>query len=118
MTRSAVDGFVSALPAGWKRDCCVELLADIRALPTPLQESIKWGNPHFDRHGAVTKWYVAKDWINVYFYKGHLLDDPGRCFEPTANSRMRMIKIIESRSLNRAAFTALLRTAVDLNSPA
>lgn len=69
------------------------MLVDIRALPVALAESIKWGNPYFEQRGAVVKWYVAKEWINVYFYKGHLLDDPQGVFELTDNCRMRTIKI-------------------------
>ena len=117
MSSADVDAFVSGLPTGWKRDACLVLLEEIRALPTPLAESIKWRNPFFDLHGAVLKWYVAKGWINVYFYKGHLLDDAEGLFEPTDDSRMRTIKITEARSLDRAIFAALLHAAVKLNSP-
>lgn len=117
MARSDVDAFITALPAGWRRDSCVAMLHDIRGLPIPLAESLKWRNPYFEHHGAVVKWYLATEWINVYFFKGYLLEDPDGCFEPTSNSRMRTIKISETTAMNRSAFTALLRSAVELNSP-
>jgi hypothetical protein len=93
------------------------MLDDIRALPVELDESIKWRNPNFDRDGAVVKWFLANEWINVIFYKGHLLDDRDGCFEPTDNIRMRTIKITEARPLDRSAWDRLLRAAVECNTP-
>lgn len=110
-----VDAFVRDLPSGWKRESCQAMLVDIRALPVALAESIKWGNPYFEQRGAVVKWYVAKEWINVYFYKGHLLDDPQGVFELTDNCRMRTIKITPARPLDRAPFAELLQAAVALD---
>lgn len=118
MSCADVDAFVRGLPAGWQRESCNVLLAAIRALPTGLDESIKWHNPFFEYRGAVVKWYVARDWVNVYFYKGYLLQDPGGVFEPTGNSRMRTIRISETRPLDQHAFVEMLRSAVALNARA
>jgi hypothetical protein len=113
---SDVDAFVRALPTGWQQRCCLEMLEDLRALPAPLDESLKWRNPHFDRGGAILKWYVAKEWINVYFYRGALLEDRRGCFEATDNTRMRTIKVSEQRPLDRDAFRDLLGQAVALDA--
>ncbi|MGO2004588.1 MULTISPECIES: DUF1801 domain-containing protein [Micrococcaceae] len=117
MSSVDVDAFVSGLAVGWQRDACLVLLEEIRALPTPLEESIKWRNPYFDYNGAVVKWYVAKAWINVYFYKGYLLEDSEGLFEQTDDLRMRTVKITQARPLDRVSIAALLDAAVELNTP-
>jgi hypothetical protein len=92
------------------------MLEDLRALREPLDESLKWRNPHFDGCGAVLKWYVAKEWINVYFYRGDLLEDRRGCFDATDNTRMRTIKVSKQRPLDRDAFRDLLGQAVGLDA--
>jgi hypothetical protein len=92
------------------------MIQDLRALPQPLDESLKWRNPHFDQGGAVLKWCVTKDWINVYFYRGALLEDRRGCSETTENTRMRTIKVSMKRPLDRDAFRHLLGQAVALNA--
>ncbi len=91
------------------------MLAEIRSADGPLSESLKWGNPYFSRHSAVLKWFVAKDWINVYFYRGHLMADPNGYFEPTQNARMRTLRVTADRIVAPSAFRELLDQAIRLD---
>ena len=109
-----VDRFVAALGEGWHRQTCTQLLEDIRGVAC-LGEHIKWGHPYFDRDGAaVTKWFCAKDWINVYFFRGRELADPQGLFEQSGNSRMLTVKVTPGSVLDRKAFRSLVRDAVAL----
>ncbi len=115
MTSAAIDNFVASLGSPWQRSACESLLAAIRSADQPLSESLKWGNPYFSRHSAVLKWFVAKEWINVYFYRGHLMADPDGYFEPTENARMRTLRITEERTVPPSAFRELLGEAIRLD---
>ncbi len=73
------------------------------------------GHPYFELHGnAVLKWYCAKAWINVYFFRGRELDDPDGLFEQSDNVKMLPIKITEGSSLEHDAFRQLVRAAAEL----
>ncbi len=112
--RNDVDRFVEALGEGWQRQACLELLEDVRDAAC-LGEHIKWGHPYFDHDGAaVTKWFCAKGWINVYFFRGRELADPQGLFERSTNSRMLTVKVTPNRLLDRNAFRDLVRRAVAL----
>lgn len=110
----SVDSFVDELE-GWQRLSYARLLSDIRAA-APFGEHIKWGNPYFEIDGsAVVKTFCAKDWINVYFFRGRELADPAGLFETTTNARMRTIRITSRTILDQAAFRDLLAGAVELS---
>lgn len=109
-----VDQFVDALPSDWQRPVCVRMLEDIRASAQPA-EYIKWGQPYFEADGsAVLKWFCAKRWINIYFFRGRELPDPMRLFEPSGNVKMLTVKVTPSGELNREAFRDLVRAAATL----
>ena len=116
MQTNVIDAFVQDLEPAWQRQQCAALLEKTRELCPRLRESLKWGQPHFDGNGAVLKWFCAKAWINVYFYRGHALHDPTKMFEPTDNKRLRTIKLTEQHQLDAASFTALLQQAYTLDS--
>lgn len=114
MVRTEVDRFVDSLGDDWRRQACAQLLEDVRA-SARLGEHIKWGHPYFDYAGAaVTKWFCARDWINVYFFRGRELLDPHGLFEPSANSRMLTVKVTDALDLDRNAFRDLVRAAATL----
>lgn len=110
----AVDQFVVSLPSDWQRIACAQLLEDIRA-SAHLTEHIKWGHPYFEADGsAVLKWFCAKEWINVYFFRGRELRDPHGLFEPSDNARMLTLKVTRGGDLDREAFCELVRDAAAL----
>ena len=118
MSREAVNRFVSCLEQRWQQDFCAELLRDIRAVRPPLDEAIKWHNPYFSGRAAVLKWYCAKDWINVYFYRGSELDDPDGVFAPSNSRRLRALRYSAGQGHPRSVFVPLLEQAVRLDAEA
>ena len=93
MSSAEVDAFVHGLDEEWKRRDCAAMVHIIRTLDVPLTESIKWGNPFFAGNKAVTKWFVAREWINVYFYQGQRLADPRGLLEASDTARMRTMRL-------------------------
>jgi len=111
-----VDSFVAGLGEGWQRAACGQLLEDIRAA-APFGEHMKWRHPYFELDGAaVLKWFCAKEWINVYFFRGRDLPDPCRMFQPSENSKMLTVKVTQTTDFDRTAFRDLLREAAALVS--
>ena len=113
MTRGEVDSFIDQLQRPWQQQG--ELLTIIRASSPELAESLKWGQPHFDGHGAVVKWYCATAWTNVIFYRGHRLDDVDALFEATGNVKMRTWRITADQPVDGQGFERLLVQAVALD---
>lgn len=109
-----VDGFVAALHEDWQRRACRRLLKEIRAA-APFGKHIKWRHPYFDLEGAaVLKWFCAKDWINVYFFRGRELRDPHGLFQPSDNSKMLTVKVTQATDLDSVTFRELVRAAAAL----
>lgn len=100
--------------SGWQHTYCTHIITSILAASPYIQSSIKWNNPYFDLHGSFIKLFVAKDWINIYFYKGHLLNS--NLFEKTDNNYMRTIKIYKDSKLDNTKFITLLDEAIKLNT--
>lgn len=107
-----VDSFIEEL-SGWQRKQCSLVVHIIRNSADGIAEDLKWGNPYFDLNGGFIKLFVAKDWINVYFYKGYLLQS--KLLEPSDNVKMRTVKIYPNKPLNKVEFTKLVDQAIKLN---
>ena len=113
----SVQNFIDALGTDWQRKACQELLDLQQAAEPNIDGAIKWQNPYFSYNGqALLKWYVAKEWINVYFFKGIQLDDPNGLFEETDNKAMRTVKLFENSELDKQAYEQLVKSALQLNA--
>jgi len=109
-----VDSFVAELREDWQRVACARLLKDIGAAG-PFGEHISWRHPYSELDGAaVLKWFCAKEWINVYFFRGRELSDQHRLFESSDNARMRTVRLAAATDLNRSEFQDLVQAAAAL----
>lgn len=85
--------YLAALVAPWPRETVRSITVAIREAGR-FDESIKWGNPYFAIDGrAAVKLFVARDWVNVYFYRGAELSDPSGLLEPGDQKRMRKMRV-------------------------
>lgn len=108
--------FIAQLSSDWQRRQCGQLLEIQEQVNSDIEGSIKWGNPFFSYHGqALLKWYCAKEWINVYFYKGIDIPDPAHMFEETDNKTMRTVKLFADTKLDSKAYAELVKAALQLN---
>jgi hypothetical protein len=111
-----IQQFIDNLSLNWQREVCQSLLELQQSVEPSVEGAIKWQNPYFSYNGqALLKWYCAKEWINVYFFKGIQLDDPHHLFEDTDNKAMRTIKLFVDTKLNTEAYKELVKEAVELN---
>ncbi len=88
-----IDEFLTTLSSPWPREDATSIVRMLRR-PDRVDEAIKWGNPFFSVNGhAVAKVFVARDWINVYFYRGTELADPDNLLGAKGNSAMMRLRV-------------------------
>ncbi|MEU6221962.1 DUF1801 domain-containing protein [Streptomyces sp. NPDC047022] len=108
--------YLAALESPWPREAASAVVDAIRSAG-PFDEAIKWGHPYFavnDR--AVVKIFTARDWINVFFYRGVELTDTAMLLEPDERARMRKTRILRGQPLPQC-FAALVAEARNLELP-
>jgi len=81
-------------------------------------EEWKWmGTPVWSHDGIITTGESYKDKVKLTFAKGALLKDPARLFNSSLDGNVRRaIDIHEGEEPDEAAFKALVRQAIALNS--
>jgi hypothetical protein len=103
------------------------MLAGIRELihqaDPHIQEEFKWvkpnsdGTPVWSHDGIVCTGESYKEVVKLTFARGATLPDPQKLFNSSlGGSTRRAIDIREGEKLNKAAFKALIRSAVAANS--
>ena len=107
-----VDQYIAGI-GDWRGQQLAKLREWIRAADPKLEESWKWGTPVFTRGGNVLALGAFKEHVKVNFFEGAALPDPKKLFNARLEAqRSRGIDLHEGESLDRAAFTALVRAAV------
>ena len=111
-----IDRYVAGF-GDWRGRQLAQLREWIRAADPELEESWKWGTPVFTRGGNVLALGAFKDHVKVNFFEGAELPDPKKLFNAGLDAKSsRGIDLHEGESLERAAFTALVRAAVALDA--
>jgi hypothetical protein len=93
-----------------QRDLCKaarELLGT--ALPA-AREDVKWGFPTWVGNGNIVAIAPYADHVNLQFYQGASLPDPGRNLEGTGKA-LRHVKLHHAKDLKTPAVKALVRAA-------
>ena len=110
----------------WREETLARMRALILEADPEMIEERKWkkaanpdGVPAFSHHGIVCTGETYRDKVKLTFAKGAALEDPGGLFNAGLDSgTRRAIDIHEGEKVDAAAFKALVRAAVALNSPA
>ena len=81
-----------------------------------IQETIKWGFPHFEHLGIVGSMAAFKRHVNFGFWKANLLGDPHKLFQPVGNTSMGAAKVTDVSELpSDKILLETIREAVSLN---
>ena len=97
------------------RPLAVELRRMFLEAAPDLRESIKWGNPCFEK--KVRIFYIASQadkYLTLGLWQGALLPNPDGLIEGTGK-RMRHVKIRSLEDLKAAALGRIIRQAVELD---
>ena len=86
----------------------------IRDADPELTNSIKWGNPAYEKQGLVCYLAATKAYISLGFFNGAVLADPEGILEGKGK-KLRHIKVRELRDIHEERISAWVREAVTLN---
>ena len=79
-----------------------------------LTETIKWGNPTFERGGKVCHLAATKAYVSLGFFNGADLTDPEGRIEGTGK-KMRHVKVRKLEDIRGEQISAWVQQAVALN---
>jgi hypothetical protein len=103
---------------GWRGETLKRMRKLIQQADPDVVEEWKWmGTPVWSHDGIICTGESYKDKIKLTFAKGASLKDPARLFNSSLDGNTRRaIDILEGKTIDDAAFKALIRQAVALNS--
>jgi hypothetical protein len=107
----------------WRHDTLDRIRVLIQQTDPDVTEEAKWakatnptGVPTWSHDGIICTGEIYKDKVKLTFMQGAALDDPHSLFNASLDAgTRRAIDIVEGSQFDEAAFTALIREAVDLN---
>jgi hypothetical protein len=107
----------------WQEERVAELRSLIMSADPEMVEEAKWrkasnpdGVPTFSCTGLVCTVETYKDKVKLTFAKGASLEDPAGLFNASLDAGTRRgLDLFEGDDLDREAFVALVREAVELN---
>jgi hypothetical protein len=102
---------------GWRGDALARLRKLIREADPEVVEEWKWGVPVWSHDGIICTGESYKAAVKLTFAKGASLKDTARLFNSSLEGGVRRaIDLHEGEEIDAAAFRALVREAVALNS--
>jgi hypothetical protein len=104
----------------WRGETLAWVRERIHDADPEIQEEWKWrGVPVWSHDGGICTGESYKQIVKLTFYRGASLPDPQKLFNSSLEgSTRRAIDISEGEKLDKAAFKALIRSAVAANSAA
>ena len=104
--------------ADWRGEALGRMRKLIKEADPQVVEEWKWmGTPVWSHDGIICTGESYKDKVKLTFAKGAFLEDPAGLFNASLDGNMRRaIDIFEGEEVDEAAFEALVRQAVALNS--
>ena len=102
----------------WRGDTLARMRKLIQEADPEVVEELKWmGTPVWSHSGIICTGETYKGKVKLTFAKGASLKDPARLFNSSLDGNVRRaIDILEGQAVEEAAFKALVKEAVALNT--
>ena len=113
MPGTNVDDWIEAAPGG-QREQLRRLREIIRAEAPDATETLKWGQPCYERNALLCYLQRAKTHVTLGFQKGALISDPDNRLSGVGK-QMRHIKFGLGESVDAEACASLIRDALRLD---
>jgi hypothetical protein len=112
-----IDGKIAEL-GDWRGDTLSRMRKLIKEADPDVVEEWKWmGTPVWSHDGIICTGESYKSIVKLTFAKGASLQDPARLFNSSLDGNTRRaIDVHEGEGVDAAAFKALIRAAVALNT--
>lgn len=122
MAAELIDAKIAGL-GDWRGATLAKLRALIHAADPDVEETVKWqkpsnpaGVPVWEHAGILCTGETYRDKVKLTFARGAALADPARLFNSSLDGNTRRaIDLFEGDGVDEAAFTALVRAAVEAN---
>jgi uncharacterized protein YdeI (YjbR/CyaY-like superfamily) len=113
--RAAVDAYI-AKSAAFARPILQKLRRLFHQACPQIEETLKWGFPHFQYRGIVGSVAAFKQHVSFGFWKGKLLNDPYNLFGGVGDTGMNASRLTELSQLPAdKVLLSYIREAVALN---
>jgi hypothetical protein len=119
-----IDRIIAEL-GGWRGETLSRMRKLIKEADPDVVEEVKWvkptnpGTPTWSHDGIISTGEAYKSVVKLTFAKGASLNDPAKLFNSSLEGKTRRaIDIHEGEKVDAAAFKALIRAAVALNTSA
>jgi hypothetical protein len=111
-----IDGRIREL-GGWRGEALARMRALIKAADPQVVEEWKWGVPVWSHGGIICTGEAYKAAVKLTFAKGAKVADPKGLFNSSLEgATRRALDIREGETVDEAAFKALIRAAVAVNT--
>lgn len=111
-----IDERIASL-GGWRGAMLARLRALVHEADPGIVEEWKWSNPVWSHDGIVCTGEAYKNAVKMTFPKGASLPDPAGLFNSSLEGHVRRaIDFREGDDIDAAAFKALIRAAIALNT--
>ncbi len=114
MAARTIDEYAKSL-GDWRGQVVEELDALVRQAAPGATGSIKWAQPVYEQDGPFAYVKAFSKAVNLGFWRGVDLDDPGGLLEGTGD-RMRHVRISSPHDVDKSRFAAWVKEAVELNT--
>jgi hypothetical protein len=105
--------YTAKLPAD-SRKLVMALSALVMKAVPDAEAAIKWGQPVFSKGGPFCYIKPAKSYVNIGFWRGTSLKDPGKVLQGDGD-KMRHVKIHGPADLKEKVLRPLIRQSADAN---
>lgn len=110
-----VDAYIAKSPE-FARPILTKLRQLFHRAEPRIQETMKWGVPHFEYKGMVGSFAAFKQHVGFGFWKSKLLDDPAQLFGGRPRASMSVSKLTHVDQLpSDAILIRYIKQAVQLN---
>ena len=96
------------------RQICEALRNVVLGAEPELKETVKWGNPVYEKADKVVYLSANEQYVTLGFFKGARLTDPGDRIEGTGRN-MRHVKVRALEDIDMAQFASWVNEAVALD---
>ena len=101
----------------WRGEALARMRALIEEADPEVVEEWKWGGPVWSHEGVLCTGESYKSVVKLTFARGASLEDPKGLFNSSLEGKVRRaIDLREGENIDKAAFRALVREAVALNT--
>ena len=115
MRSKNVDSWISEHDPSIRQIC--EMLRNMIFVAGPgLKESIKWGNPVYEKRGKIFYLSANDRYVSLGFFTGARLTDPEGRIEGTGKS-MRHVKVKALEDIDMDRFSSWIAEAIALDAP-